>query len=80
MKPIDHPVKDESVIERTLRLLAGLRIGELLRTFRQPGEVRDRVWHVGIEQSNLEITFSRRKERMQHPFIIAIMETVTPMR
>ena len=71
-------VEDEPVIERTLRLLAGLRVGELLRAFRQPGEVRYRVGDIRVEQSNLEIAFSRRKECMQHPNIIAIMETGTP--
>ena len=74
----DDAMKDEPVIKRTLRLLSGLRIGELFRPFGQPREVRHRVRDVGIEQPNLEIAFSRRKECMQHPNIIAIMETGTP--
>ena len=68
----------EAVEKGAFRLLSGLRVRELFRTFGESHEVRDGVWYVLVEQTDLENSLAGRKRGMRHLHIIVIMGLVTP--
>jgi hypothetical protein len=61
---IDHPMKDDAVIERGFLALAGLRVAPFLGPFRQADEVADRIRRLLIEEPDLEVAFGRFEIRV----------------
>ena len=60
----DHAVEDRAVEVGLLHSLARTGIGPLLRSVREPREVRDGVRRLRVEQPRREVAFARRKMRV----------------